>query len=112
MKDDLHVFVAQLGFEAKKKCLPLIEKLREAGIKTLGALGKGSIKAQLGMADRFKVPYTIIMGTTEVRDETAIVRNMQKGTQEIVPFEKVVEEIKRMIGKENLDTYTPGEVVY
>ena len=64
------------------------------------------------MADRFKVPYTIIMGTTEVRDETAIVRNMQKGTQEIVPFEKVVEEIKRMIGEENLDTYSPGEVVY
>lgn len=112
MKDDLHVFVAQLGFEAKKKCLPLIEKLREAGIKTLGALGKGSIKAQLGMADRFKVPYTIIMGTTEVRDETAIVRNMQKGTQEIVPFEKVVEKIKHMIGEENLDTYSPGEVVY
>ena len=35
-----------------------------------------------------------------------------KRHSEIVPFEKVVEEIKRMIGKENLDTYTPGEVVY
>ena len=39
-KDELHVFVAQLGREAKKKSLPLIEELREAGVKTMGALGK------------------------------------------------------------------------
>lgn len=111
-KDDLHVFVAQLGFEAKKKCLTLIETLRENGIKTLGALGKGSIKAQLRLADRFQVPYTIIMGITEVRDRTAIIRDMRKGSQKIVPYENVIEEIKKMIGVENLDTYTPGEVIY
>ena len=52
-KDELHVFVAQLGREAKKKSLPLIEELREAGVKTMGALGKGSINIQLKIADKF-----------------------------------------------------------
>jgi len=111
-KDDLHVFVAQLGKEAKKKCLPLIEELRESGVKTMGALGKGSINIQLGLANKFKVQYTILIGLTEVREGNAIIRDMEKGVQEKVPFENVTKRIIELIGEENLDTYTPGELMY
>ncbi|MCC7197835.1 histidine--tRNA ligase [Candidatus Peregrinibacteria bacterium] len=111
-KDDLHVFVAQLGGIAKKKCLPLIKELREQGIRTMGALGKGSIKVQLRLADKFKVPYCVILGITEVREGTAIIRDMKVGTQRTVPFENTVEEVIKVIGEENLDRYTPGEVIY
>ena len=111
-KDDLHVFVAQLGQVAKKKCLPLIVDLREAGIKTMGALGKGSIKTQMRLADKFKVPYTIIIGITEVREGTAIIRDMKVGTQKTVPFDETVTEVIKLIGEKNLDLYTPGEVLY
>jgi histidyl-tRNA synthetase len=111
-KDDLHVFVAQLGKEAKKKCLPLIVELREAGIKTMGALGKGSIKVQMRLADKFRVPYTVIIGLTEVREGTAIIRDMQVGTQKTFPFEDVVEEIIKLIGDENRDVYSPAEAIY
>lgn len=111
-KDDLHIFVAQLGFEAKKKSLTLIARLREAGIKTLGAVGKDSIKAQLKLADRFNVPYTIIMGITEVRDGTTIIRDMKRGSQRIVPYKDVIEEVKSLLGEESLDRYSPGEVLY
>lgn len=111
-KDDLHVFVAQLGSEAKKKCLPLIEELKDAGIKTMGALGKGSINIQLRIANKFKVAYTVLIGITEVREGTAIIRNMKKGTQETVKMGKVVEKLKKLIGEDNLDTYSPGELIY
>lgn len=111
-KDDLHVFVAQLGKEAKKKCLPLIEKMRSEGIKTMGALGEGSMKNQLRLADKFKVLYTVIMGITEVREEKAIIRNMQKGTQEAVPLDKVVSTLKKKLGESKLDKYSPGELLY
>lgn len=111
-KDDLHVFVAQLGNEAKRKCLPLIEDLREAGIKTMGALGKGSINVQLRIADKFKVPYTVLIGLTEVREGTAIIRNMEKGVQETVKLSQVVSKMIKLIGEENLDRYTPGEIIY
>lgn len=109
-KDDLHVFVAQLGKEAKLKCLPLMEKLHEAGVKAIGAVGKGSINIQLKMADKFKVPYTILMGVTEVREGTVIIRNMKKGTQEKFKYENAVEEMVKLIGEKNLDHYSPGEV--
>lgn len=111
-KDELHVFVAQLGKEAKKKCLGLIERLREEGIKTMGALGKGSINVQLRLANKFKAPYAVLIGITEVREGTAIIRNMQKGVQETVKIEKVPEKLLKFIGEKNLDRYTPGELLY
>lgn len=111
-KDSLHVFVAQLGVEAKRKCLPLIADLREAGIKTMGALGKGSINEQLRIANKFKVPYTVLIGITEVREGTAIIRDMSKGVQETVKMEKVVEKLIKLIGENNLDSYSPGELLY
>lgn len=111
-KDDLHVFVAQLGFEAKKKCLPIIAKMRDSGLRTVGALGKGSMKAQLRLADKFQVPYTVIIGITEVRDKTAIIRDMKRGSQKTVSFDKVISELMKLIGEKNLDKYSPGEVLY
>ncbi|MFH1218500.1 MAG: histidine--tRNA ligase [Candidatus Peregrinibacteria bacterium] len=111
-KDELHVFVAQLGVEAKKKCLRLIEELREAGIKTMGALGKGSINIQLKLADKFKAPYAVLIGITEVREGTAIVRDMKKGVQETVKMEKVAGRLVKLIGEKNLEKYSPGELLY
>lgn len=111
-KDDIHVFVAQLGDTAKKKCLKLISDLREQGVKTVGALGKGSMKAQLRLADKFQVQYTLILGVTEVRDGTIILRNMAKGSQKIIPFAEAMPAVIEALGEEQLDKYTPGEVVY
>lgn len=110
-KDVPHVFVAQLGKEAKLKCLPLISQMRDMGIKTVGELGKGSMKSQIGLADKFGVKYTVILGITEVRENTAIIRSMAKGTQEIVDFDDVLDKLVGLIGEEKLDTYTPGEVI-
>jgi histidyl-tRNA synthetase len=111
-KDDLHVFVAQLSSESKKKCLNLIAALRENGVKTVGAMGKGAIRHQLTIAEKFKVPYTLLLGLTEVRDGTIIIRNMKNGTQETVPFSEAVERVIKKLGKSKLDTYSPGEVLY
>jgi histidyl-tRNA synthetase len=111
-KDDLHVFVAQLGTEAKMKCLGLIADLRESGVKTMGALGKGAINVQLRLANKFKVPYAVLIGITEVREGTAIIRCMKKGTQETVTMNKVVPKLVKLIGEDNLEKYHPGELLY
>lgn len=110
-KDQLHVFVAQLGRAAKKACLPLINELRERGVRTMGALGKGAIKNQLKIADRFKVPYCVLIGLTEVREGTAIVRDMVKGSQKTVKMSEVVPEIVKRIGPAELDSYNPKDPI-
>ena len=78
----------------------------------MGALGKGSMKAQLRLADKFHVPYTLILGITEVREGTIIIRNMAKGQQRIIPIDTAIDEIVKLIGEKNLDKYSPGEIVY
>lgn len=113
-KDTVHVFVAQLGAEAKQKCLSLLMKLRDAGIHAVGALGKGSMREQLSLAEKFKAPWAVLMGQIEVLEEIAIIRNMDLGSQEIVAYDDVIDELINRIGEDDLDKYTVGveETIY
>lgn len=78
----------------------------------MGALGKGSINIQLKLADKFKVAYAVLIGITEVREGTAIIRDMKKGIQETVKMGQVTEKLVKLIGEKNLDKYSPGELIY
>jgi histidyl-tRNA synthetase len=53
----------------------------------------------------------ILIGITEVRDGVAIIREMKKGTQKKVPLDMVIPEMIKRIGEENLDKYSPGELL-
>ena len=105
-KDQVDVFVAQLGPEAKKKCLQLVSELRDLGIHTVGALGEASLKSQMRLADRFQARYTLLLGQLEVKEDTIILRDMAAGKQKQIPFSKAVPEIIKLIGKEHLDSYS------
>ncbi len=105
-KDQVDVFVAQLGPEAKKKCLPLVSELRDLGIHTVGALGEASLKSQMRLADRFQARYTLLLGQLEVKEDTIILRDMAAGKQKQIPFSKAVPEIVKLIGQEHLDSYS------
>lgn len=104
-KDQVDVFVAQLGPEAKKKCLKLVSELRELGVHTVGALGEASLKSQMRLADRFQAKYCLLLGQLEVKEGTIILKDMTAGKQKQIPFAKAIPEVIKVIGKENLDTY-------
>lgn len=91
------VFLAQLGFLAKKKSLKLMTELMNSGVAAAAALDRDSLKAQLKIADRYKVPFTIIIGQKEVLEDSAIIREMQGGTQEVTPRRKLIDVIKKKI---------------
>ena len=91
------VFWIQIGEEAKKKSLDLIEKFRGANIKIGESLGRGSLKSQLRIADKIKVDIALLFGQREVFEGNIIVRDMKSGSQETVPLTKVVEEVKRRL---------------
>jgi len=93
------VFLAQLGDLAKRKGLKLIEEFKAAGIQIGESLGRDSLKAQLRMADKMEARYTLILGQKEALDGTIIIRDMVKGSQEIVKIDKVVKEIEKHIEK-------------
>ena len=93
------VFFAQLGEAARRIGLKLFEEFRAEKIPVVEAFGKGSLKAQLELASKQEVAYTLILGQKEVLDGTVIVRDMDAGTQETVPVEKVVAMVRRLLGR-------------
>ena len=94
------VFVAQLGEQGRKKAFALFEELRAAGIRAGEAMSKDAIKAQMELANRMGAKWAVIIGQKEVLDGTAIIRDMDAGTQETVDARKVAQELKKKLGKE------------
>jgi len=93
------IFLVQLGNLGKKKSLGLFEDLRRAGLETTSSVSKNTMRAQLAMADKLKARFALILGQKEVLDETVIVRNMDSGTQEVIPLNKVAKEVKKRLKK-------------
>src|SRR3989338_3641663 len=93
------VFIAQLGFLAKKKALRLMADLQTSGILVATAFDRDSLKSQLKAADRLKVPLALIIGQREVIEETVILRDMADGTQEMVSFKKALDLVKKRLAQ-------------
>jgi histidyl-tRNA synthetase len=91
------VFLAQIGDQAKVKALLLFEQLRQENIKVVENFAKDSLKSQLELANKLKVKYALILGQKEVMDGTILVRDMESGVQEIIDFNKIVQELKKKL---------------
>lgn len=98
-KDDLHIFVAATGGSmAKKAALPLLIQLREHGYHAVGVLGKASMQEQLLRAQKFGVPYTILVGDLEVKKKKLLVRDMKSGKTEEISIEKMLPHMDKLLG--------------
>lgn len=93
------IFLAQLGKLAKKKGLKLFEEFRKAKIPLAETFGRDSLKAQLYLADRIGVEYTLIIGQKEALGEVVLIRNMKTGKQEVIKLEKIIKEMKKRLKK-------------
>ena len=96
-KSQPKIFLAQLGDFAKRKSLVLFEEFRRNGIKAGTSLGRDSIKAQLRIAHRLNVKFTLIIGHKEAIDKTVILREMDSGIQEVVPMDGIMEAVKKRL---------------
>lgn len=90
------IYFIQLGFEAKLKSLNIIEILRKAKIPIFQSLSKDNLSAQLGIAEKLNIPYTIIFGQKEALENSVIVRNMANRSQETVSLKKLLDYLKKI----------------
>ena len=96
----VEVFFAQLGDRARSHALKMINDLRKADLKVVFNLYKNSLKAQMELANNFKVPYTLILGQKEVQEGSIIIRDMESGVQEIVDQKKIEAVLKKKLRKD------------
>jgi histidyl-tRNA synthetase len=93
------VFLTQLGSLPKRKALKLMEDFRKEKIEVLESLGRDSLRAQLAVADRSNVKYSLILGQKEALDGIIILRHMTSGHQKIVKLEDAAKEMKKILKK-------------
>ena len=79
--------------------MKLFEEFRKNNIGASESFGRDSIKAQLRVADRLGAELALIIGQKEALDNTVILREMQSGTQEIIPIAKIIDAVKKRLKK-------------
>lgn len=95
--DRPRIFIAQLGEQARRRALHVIEDLRRSGLIVRHHLGKPSLKSQMELANKYGATHTFIIGQKEVQDGTVIVRDMESGIQETIDQRKIRVEAEKIM---------------
>jgi len=93
----VQVFVAQLGSQAKQRCIPLLQQLFNAGYSVVTAGENDSITQQLQVADRLHARVTLIMGQKEAINGNVILRDMSAGTQDNIYLDDLIPALEERL---------------
>jgi len=107
-KDKIHLYIMQLGDEAKKLALPLNIEARRKWLNSLLWLGTPSIKVQLKKANRVGARFVIVIGIMEAKRGICQLKDMDKGTQIEMPLDKVLDAVIAEVGTDALSFYHPS----
>ena len=99
-KPDL--FVAALGAKSQTLAFEWMCKLGLEGIRVEMDFSDNSLKSQMKRGDRLGASYVMILGDNELKERTAILRNMEKKEQISVPLENIIQTIKNMIRQKEI----------
>ena len=88
------VLFVNLGAEEQLASLNIIKGLRDAGIAAEIYPESAKMKKQMEYANRRMIPYVVIIGSNELQERKATVKNMRTGEQSGVDFDAVVEYLK------------------
>jgi histidyl-tRNA synthetase len=92
-----NLFVAALGAESQALAFEWICRLGMEGVRAEMDFSDKSLKSQMKRADRLGAGYTMILGDNELKEKTAILRNMESKEQIPVPLENIIQTIKDVI---------------
>ena len=90
LKTTLLLFV-NFGLNEEIHLLPLIAKVRKAGIRTELYPESTKMKKQMGYADAKKIPFVAIVGENEMAENKINLKNMLTGEQTLVTIEELIE---------------------
>ncbi|MCX7878356.1 MAG: histidine--tRNA ligase [Ignavibacteria bacterium] len=88
------IFFATMGDNAVNTAFRIINELRKQGISAETDYNNRSLKSQMREADKLKVKYVFIIGEDEILKGRGILKDMEKGSQTEVQFEKLSEFIR------------------
>ncbi len=82
------------GEQEERYCLPLLKKLRAAGINTEIYPEAAKMKKQMGYADKKGIPFVVIVGENEMQRATVSLKDMASGEQTELRPEELIEKLR------------------
>jgi histidyl-tRNA synthetase len=93
------VFVIAMKEEYQPQAFLLLQQLRQAGINADMSFVSGSMKSQMGKADKANARFALILGEEEIKNHAVALKDMQAGTQETVELKNIVSILKGKLVK-------------
>ena len=75
-------------------CMPLVAKLRQAGIATELFPDKAKMKKQMNYANAKHVPFVALAGESEMAEGKVTLKDMETGEQHLLTVEEVVAKLR------------------
>lgn len=75
-------------------CLPIVGKLRQAGIRSEIFPDKAKMKKQMSYANAKNIPFVVLAGENEMAAGKVTLKNMESGEQTLVTAEKLIATVK------------------
>lgn len=75
-------------------CLPIVGKLRQAGIRSEIFPDKAKMKKQMSYANAKNIPFVVLAGENEMAAGKVTLKNMESGEQILVTAEELIAAVK------------------
>jgi histidyl-tRNA synthetase len=85
------LLVVNFGQNERDYCQPLLQELRNVGISCELYPDEAKIKKQMQYADKNQIPFVVIAGQEEMKNNLFTLKNMKTGEQEALSLDKLVE---------------------
>ncbi len=83
-----------IPIKARDECIPIVQKLRKAGIKTDYDMMERGISKNLDFANAYGIPYVIFVGKKELEEGKVKLRDMKNGTEDMLSVELAIKKLK------------------
>ena len=88
------VLFINFGGKETAYCLPIVGKLRQAGIRAEIFPDKAKMKKQMSYANAKNIPYVVLAGENEMAAGKVTLKNMETGEQTLVTAEELIAAVK------------------
>ena len=95
-KDSLQttqVLFINFGEKETAYCLPIIAKVRQAGIRAEIFPDSTKMKKQMSYANAKQIPYVVLAGDNEIAEGKVTLKNMETGEQTLVSAEELIQKL-------------------
>ncbi|MCD6113418.1 MAG: histidine--tRNA ligase [Bacteroidales bacterium] len=88
------IMFVNFGDKEEKYCIPLLAKIRKAGINAEIYPEQAKMKKQMNYANKKNVPYVVLVGENEMKQNILSVKNMDNGEQKSISVEELIDMVK------------------